>query len=86
MSGTALLVDQRPREVWTFENKRRLDRLAEMLNSAEVRLKLECTAPLCPDPKLRLIEDATAPSGRVLVCGCKRRFFEVKPGSGKILH
>ncbi len=81
-----LIVSSRTREVWMYENKRLLDRLAKMLNSAEVSMKLECNAPGCPDPRLRLVEDQQEPTSRVLQCGCKNRAFETRPGqAGRIL-
>lgn len=81
-----LIISTRTREVWTYENKRHLDRLARMLNSAEVGLKLKCEASFCPDPTLRLIVDQTDPTGCVLQCGCKNRHFEPKPGRSRIAH
>jgi hypothetical protein len=80
----ALIISTRKREVWTYENKRRLDRLSEMLNSAQVSLILRCHAPMCPDPVLKLIPDQTAPNNCILQCGCTNRHFEPKPGSGRL--
>lgn len=72
------IISTRDREVWTYESKRLLDRLAKMLNSAQVTLKLECSAPLCPSPRLELKPHPTAPGGRILTCGCRDRHFEPK--------
>jgi hypothetical protein len=72
----ALLISTRDRDVWTHENKRLLDRLARMLNSAEVKLLLRCQRATCPDPQIVLAEDDTNPAGRVLRCGCTDRHVE----------
>jgi hypothetical protein len=70
------IISTRNREVWTYENKRRLDRLAEMLNSAQVKLGLTCGNPICPSPDIELVRDDTDPGGRILRCGCKDRHFQ----------
>lgn len=75
MNG-ALLISTRDREVWTHENKRLLDRLAVMLNSADVGLGLRCTRIGCPSPQIVMVRDDTDPAGRVLRCGCKDRHVE----------
>ncbi len=77
MNG-ALIISTREREVWTYENKRHLDRLAHMLSTAGVRLMLKCANPLCPDPQMCLAKDDHDPGGRVLRCGCKDRSFMPK--------
>ena len=86
MSG-AVLISSRTREVWTYENKRHLDRMAKLLNSASVLLKLECDRPGCPDVRLRLVADTMEPTSRILQCGCTNRAFETRPGqAGRILR
>lgn len=77
MNG-ALIISTREREVWTYENKRRLDRLAHDLNTANVVLMLKCANPLCPDPQMTLAQDDTHAGGRVLRCGCRDRHFAPK--------
>lgn len=75
MNGIPIL-STRQREVWTYEQKRRLDRIAADLHTAEVRLILECNAPCCPDPTIHLVEDDHTPGGRMLQCGCTQRHFQ----------
>lgn len=75
MNG-ALIISTRDREVWTHDNKRLLDRLAVLLNSAEVALQLRCRRVTCPDPQIVMVQDDTDPNGRVLRCGCKDRHIE----------
>lgn len=70
------IISTRVREVWTYEQKRKIDRMAEDLNSAHVALKLECREPFCPSPAFELVPHPTAPGGRILRCGCKDRHFE----------
>lgn len=70
------IISTRAREVWTHVQKRRLDRLAQDLHTAQVRLLLECKAPCCPDRVIRLVEDDRTPDGRVLQCGCTTRHFQ----------
>lgn len=77
MNG-ALLISTRDREVWVHENKRKLDRLAEMLLSADVGLGLRCLRATCPDPQIVMVRDDTDPAGRILRCGCKDRHVESK--------
>ncbi len=72
------IVSTRNREVWTYSSKRLLDRLAKMLFTANVHLKLECASPVCPSHRIELLEDATAPLGRVFRCGCTDRHIEPK--------
>ncbi len=77
MNG-AYILSTREREVWSYENKRHLDRLAHMLSTAGVKLLLRCDNPVCPDQQIVLAKDDSDPGGRVLRCGCKDRSFMPK--------
>lgn len=70
------ILSNRAREVWTYDNKRLLDRMCTLLHSANVRVLLECSAPLCPSPLIVLVRDERVPSARLLRCGCTDRHFE----------
>jgi hypothetical protein len=80
----ALMISTREREVWTHDNKRLLDRLAVMLQSAEVTLGLRCRRAGCPDPRITMVRDDTDPAGRVLRCGCKDRHVEPRVPRGRM--
>lgn len=71
----ALLINTRTRDVWTYDEKRLLDRLARIFNEHGDKLALTCGNATCPDPKMALAADDTDPAGRVLRCGCKDRHF-----------
>lgn len=75
---TVPIISTRAREVWTYDSKRLLDRLAHMLHSASVKLILECNSPVCPSPRMELILDENEPLGRVFRCGCTTRSFMPK--------
>lgn len=77
----ALIISTREREVWMYEQKRKLDRLAADLNSARVGLSLFCKEPLCPKPVFELVPDPSNPDSMILRCGCKDRHFEPRPGA-----
>lgn len=77
----ALLISTRAREVWTYEQKRRIDRMASDLRTAQVHLLLQCGNPTCPDPQMRVVPDGSSPNGRILRCGCKDRHFLTKGGA-----
>lgn len=87
MNG-AILISTKVREDWTYENKLLIDKLALKLHSARVTLEMQCKAPACPDPRIRLVREDTDPAGRVLECGCTRRFFEPRRGqrAGRLLR
>ena len=70
------IISTRDREVWTNDSKKLLDRLARMLNSAEVTLLLRCANELCPDRQITMVRDHTDPNGRIFRCGCKDRHLE----------
>lgn len=74
-NGGIPIISARNREVWTYDNKRLLDRMAMLLHSANVRLLFECSAPLCPSPQITLVHDERVPGARLLRCGCTDRHF-----------
>lgn len=82
MSGTeirdldsAMLISTRDREVWTTDEKKRLDRCAKDFNIHGDKLLLVCGNPCCPDARMILQQDASSPGGMVLRCGCRDRVF-----------
>lgn len=75
MPDGALLISNRTREVWTRADHRLLQRVAKLFQNHGDSFQLVCRYPLCPDPKIRLAQDETAPGGRVLRCGHLDRAF-----------
>jgi hypothetical protein len=74
-SAAALLIDPRQRVVWTTDERRRLDRCAKDFNTHGDKLQLVCGSALCPEPRIVMHQDQTAPGGVVLRCGCTDRHF-----------
>jgi hypothetical protein len=71
----ALQLTTRRRVVWTRAERRTLDACAKACNAHGDRLVLECAAQTCPDLRIHLAADFTAPGGAVLRCGCTDRVF-----------
>lgn len=74
-SEAALLINTRLRVVWTHDEKRLLTRLSKIFNTHGDKLQLRCGNVTCPDSRMVLAQDDTAPGGRVLRCGCSDRVF-----------
>lgn len=75
MIDEALLITTRDRVVWTQDEKKHLDRCAKDFNAHGDKFLLRCGNPCCPDPVMRMHQDATSPGGVVLRCGCSDRLF-----------
>jgi hypothetical protein len=71
----ALHLSARPRVVWTRAERRALDSCAAAFNAHGDRLVLECGKVTCPDARIHLAADFSAPGGAVLRCGCTDRVF-----------
>lgn len=71
----AMLVSHRLREVWTTDEKKRLNRCSKDFNSHGDKLLLVCGNLTCPDQRITLQRDQTVPGGMVLRCGCRDRVF-----------
>lgn len=65
----------RAREVWTNDERRKLDHLAKMIKGHGDLFFLKCGSDLCPDRTIALVAEASAPRGAVLRCGCTDRVF-----------
>lgn len=74
----ALILGDRIREVWTPDDRKRLDRCAEMMVSHGDRMLIRCDHPLCPEPVMHVQQDPTNPHGLILRCGCRDRVFPPK--------
>ena len=72
---SAMLISTREREVWTTDEKKRLNRCAKDFNAHGDKLLLVCGNPLCVDPRMTLQQDHSAPGGMVLRCYCRDRVF-----------
>lgn len=75
MSDSALLITTRQRATWTTDEKRRLTRVAKDFNMHGDKLLMRCGSPVCPDDRIILHVDESAPTGAVLRCGCTDRLF-----------
>lgn len=78
MNEHALLISSRDREVWTYEEKRLLDRASRVIVAHGDRMQIVCGHPLCPDRRIQLMQDDTNPAGRILRCGHLDRHFARK--------
>lgn len=74
-SETAMLVNTRQRATWTTDEKRRLSRCAKDFNMHGDKLLMRCGNVTCPDDRIILHVEPTAPTGAVLRCGCTDRRF-----------
>ena len=61
--------------VWTTDERKLLGRVAKVFNMHGDKFLLRCGNLTCPDPRMMLLVDDTAPGGRVLRCGCTDRHF-----------
>lgn len=71
----AMLVSTRAREVWTNDEQKRLNRCAKDFNAHGDKLLSVCGRATCPDQRMTLQQDGSAPGGMVLRCGCTDRVF-----------
>ena len=74
-SESAMLITTRLRVVWTTDEKKRLSRCAKDVNQHGDKLLLVCGHDTCPDQRITLQQDGSAPGGMVLRCGCTDRLF-----------
>jgi hypothetical protein len=71
----AIAGNTRIRQVWTRERWKLLNRLSKVLEEEGVKMRLVCHLAQCPDKAIKIANDATAPMGAVLRCGCTDRVF-----------
>lgn len=74
-SEAPFLINTRLRVVWTMDEKKRLDRCARDFRAHGDKFLLRCGNTTCPDDRIVMHLDASAPTGAVLRCGCTDRVF-----------
>lgn len=67
----------RKREVWTTDEKRKLDRISKLLASHGVRMRLTCANETCPDKLVTFRPAEHETTHGELSCACTDHIFRV---------